>query len=198
MRGLPVVVTAFVVALLWTFLGQSPWCFYSRMSRSQFDIVLSHFTEDPIAVRREIEQIKMVPGIAKLNPRVILYTKRPIASPCPDPCHQLDILREQVGADIVRPLPNVGRESDTYLTHIIDNFDALADHTLFGQATFHDPDVAFSRLRTHFNSTVGVLGLGPLSTCGCHPCTHLLGISNRRMAMYSSNLFDFQRRFLSF
>jgi hypothetical protein len=177
MRGFPVaVVTAFVVgALLWTCLGQPPWYFHSRMSRSRFDIVLSHFTENPIDVRRDIEQIKMVPGIAQLNPRVILYAKGPIASPCPDPCHQLDILREQVGADIVRPLPNVGRESDTYLTHIIDNFDDLADHTLFGQATFHDPDVAFSRLRTHFNSTVGALGLGPLSTCGCHPCTHHWG-----------------------
>src|SRR5208282_4139598 len=37
------------------------------------------------------------------------------------------------------------------------------------------PDSAFPRLRTHFNSRVGVLGLGPLSTCDCHPCTHFWG-----------------------
>src|SRR5208282_1779926 len=122
MRKFPVVVTAFVVALLWTWLVKSPWLFGSRTSRSRFDIVLSHFTENPIDVRRDIEQIKMVPAIAKLNPRVILYTKGPIASPSQDLSHHLNILKEQVGADIVLPLPNVGRESDTYLTHIIDNY----------------------------------------------------------------------------
>jgi hypothetical protein len=39
-------------------------------------------------------------------------------------------------------LPNVGRESHTYLTHIIDNYDNLADTTIFtqGEPFFHSPN----------------------------------------------------------
>ena len=39
-------------------------------------------------------------------------------------------------------LPNIGRESHTYLTHIIDNYDNLADITIFSQGDpfFHSPD----------------------------------------------------------
>lgn len=39
-------------------------------------------------------------------------------------------------------LPNIGRESHTYLTHIIKNYDNLADITIFTQANpfFHSPD----------------------------------------------------------
>ena len=33
-----------------------------------------------------------------------------------------------------RPLPNVGRESHTYLHHIVSNYDSLADWTVFSQA----------------------------------------------------------------
>lgn len=39
-------------------------------------------------------------------------------------------------------LPNIGRESHTYLTHIIKNYDNLADITIFtqGDPFFHSPD----------------------------------------------------------
>ena len=35
----------------------------------------------------------------------------------------------------VRTLPNVGRESHAYLSHIVDNYDSLADWTVFTQAS---------------------------------------------------------------
>ena len=40
------------------------------------------------------------------------------------------------------PLPNIGRESHTYLYHIINNYDNLADQTIFcqGDPIFHSPD----------------------------------------------------------
>ena len=40
------------------------------------------------------------------------------------------------------PLPNIGRESHTYLYHIIHNYDNLADQTIFcqGDSIFHSPD----------------------------------------------------------
>ena len=39
------------------------------------------------------------------------------------------------------PLPNIGRESHTYLYHIINNYDNLADQTVFcqGDSVFHSP-----------------------------------------------------------
>jgi hypothetical protein len=39
-------------------------------------------------------------------------------------------------------LPNIGRESHTYLYHIIHNYDKLADQTIFcqGDSIFHSPD----------------------------------------------------------
>jgi len=39
------------------------------------------------------------------------------------------------------PLPNIGRESHTYLYHIINNYDNLADQTIFcqGDSIFHSP-----------------------------------------------------------
>ncbi|XP_038053499.1 uncharacterized protein LOC119725936 isoform X3 [Patiria miniata] len=40
-------------------------------------------------------------------------------------------------------LPNVGRESHTYLYHIIENYDNLADVTVFLQGHGSDPDKAF-------------------------------------------------------
>jgi hypothetical protein len=49
------------------------------------------------------------------------------------------------GNDIDYPcikLPNVGRESHTYLYHIIENYNNLADQTIFcqGDSIFHSPD----------------------------------------------------------
>ena len=47
--------------------------------------------------------------------------------------------------DLTRPfikIPNVGRESHTYLYHIITNYNNLADITIFcqGDSIFHSPD----------------------------------------------------------
>ena len=36
--------------------------------------------------------------------------------------------------DVVQQLPNRGREGDTYLHQIIDNYNTLANHILFSQA----------------------------------------------------------------
>ena len=40
-------------------------------------------------------------------------------------------------------LPNIGRESHTYLTHIINNYDKLSDMTIFcqGDPFFHSPEI---------------------------------------------------------
>jgi hypothetical protein len=51
-------------------------------------------------------------------------------------------------------LPNIGRESHTYLYHIINNYDKLADQTIFcqGDSIFHSPDFLdlINKYRTKF------------------------------------------------
>lgn len=39
---------------------------------------------------------------------------------------------------VVRPLPNVGREGETYLNHIIHHYDTLSEYTLFIQDDVHN------------------------------------------------------------
>lgn len=52
------------------------------------------------------------------------------------------------------PLPNIGRESHTYLYHIINNYDNLADQTIFcqGDPISHSPDFInlINKYRTKF------------------------------------------------
>jgi hypothetical protein len=140
-----------------------------RMTRSRFDIVLAYYAENPHEVRQSIELIKSVPAIAELDPRVIVYAKGPLDS-FNDPYTQLDDLRQRIGADIIRALPNRGQEGDTYLTHIIDHHNYLADHTLFARAVLDEPDGFLPRLFTHFNASVGVMSLSTHSSCNCELC----------------------------
>lgn len=173
--------TALLVVITWRWVVEfsSPTLSLSVPSHSfcsQFDIVLSHYSEDPGEVRNGVEVIKQIPAIAELNPRVIVYTKGPIGS-SPDADMKLEALRQSLGADIIRELPNQGRESDTYLTHIIDHYDDLADHTFFAQAIIHndygtDLDAISQRLNVHFNKTVGVMSLGIHFSCQYDTCTH--------------------------
>jgi hypothetical protein len=53
-------------------------------------------------------------------------------------------------------LPNIGRESHTYLTHIVENYDNLAEHVLFFQAHIDD------HKRLPFNEYFGFDGLPPV------------------------------------
>ena len=164
----PVLTTLIAIVMYLTWIRLHVSTTISR-NPSRFDIVLAYFDENPAKVRKEIELLKVVPAIAKLNPRVIIYTKGPTGS-SDEAGIRLEVLRNQLGADIVRMLPNVGRESHTFLAHIVDQWDNLATHTLFGQALFHHFDRIPSRLETHFNATVGVMSLWEHSSCECEHC----------------------------
>jgi len=55
------------------------------------------------------------------------------------------------------PLPNVGRESHTYLHHILSKWDDLAEMTLFTQAGFADHLPAFMKLEQLFDPQVDMV-----------------------------------------
>jgi len=80
-------------------------------SASQVEVVLSHHSED-------LAWLSTIPEDVSIR----LYTKGPKAQP--------DMPR----AAAVQHLPNVGRESHTYLKHIVDNYERLSDWTVFTQA----------------------------------------------------------------
>ena len=138
-----------------------------RTKTPKLDIVLAHYSEPSDEVQESIQLIKKIPSIAELSPRVIVYTKGP-ASTATDA--NLEVLRKEFGADILRTLPNRGRESGTYLSHIIDHYDELARHTLFAQASLDIPQLTLRRLSTHFAPNVGVLSLNNYTTCPCDSC----------------------------
>ena len=147
---------------------------HENLSYRQFDIVLSYYKEDLSFVARFIRYLRNVSTIEHRHPRVIVYNKNPQMNS--------SHLRQTLLADLVIPLPNYGREGATYLTHIINNYHTLADHTLFSQAGVEGVTETglspwFSdRLIRQFNSTVGYMPMVAdhwITTydCGRHPST---------------------------
>ena len=76
---------------------------------STMDVVVARYEED-------ISWVKTIPE--HLYTRIIVYNKGEEA--------EFDLPKS-----IVQTLPNMGRESHTYLHHVIENYDSLADITLF-------------------------------------------------------------------
>jgi hypothetical protein len=76
---------------------------------SMMDVVVARYEED-------ISWIKNIPE--NLYRRILIYNKGGEA--------EFDLPKSNV-----KTLPNLGRESHTYLHHVIENYDSLADITLF-------------------------------------------------------------------
>ena len=80
--------------------------------------------------------------------------------------------REHIASGISQPhlwvhrLPNLGREGGTYLTHLLRNYDQLATHTLFLQASVHNERQMLRRLSEYFVAKTGFLSIG-FSGEGC-------------------------------
>jgi hypothetical protein len=83
------------------------------------------------------------------------------------------------------PLPNVGKEGHTYYTHICENYDSLADHTIFlqGNPFDHFPNVVPHIQRwmespptTHFEYMCNGLYCCNLSGCNFHQNLPLIDV----------------------
>jgi hypothetical protein len=87
-------------------------------SASPFDLVVARYEED-------ISWIKNIPE--DMYSRMFIYNKGSEA--------EFDLPKS-----VTKTLPNYGRESHTYLSHVIDNYDNLADITMFvpGSAWYRD------------------------------------------------------------
>jgi hypothetical protein len=85
------------------------------------EIVINMYKESIANVASLMSTLRAMPGLQ--SPVFHIYLKDVDAN-------STSIQRETKAEKITR-LPNVGREGETYLKHILDHYDALAKHTLF-------------------------------------------------------------------
>ncbi|KAJ8065809.1 hypothetical protein OCU04_006472, partial [Sclerotinia nivalis] len=135
---------------------------------SSFDIVISAYTETPESIARMLHAIKSTSYLSSIDPRVLIYTK--------DPTVSLSMLKNSTGADIVKRLPNLGREGGTYLNHIVTEWDHLAAQTMFIQAHAHNIRELLPRINSYLVPQTGMLSLGfSEATCSCNKCGDRFG-----------------------
>ncbi|KAL9094693.1 MAG: hypothetical protein Q9165_002963 [Trypethelium subeluteriae] len=138
---------------------------------SQFDIVISMYRESRTSVSSVISRITQIDAIANTSPRIIVYTK--------DEDAEASQLQQALGAFEVIKLSNAGRESETYLHHILHHWDKLAEHTLFMQADIHNAREFYPRIRDYFKPETGMLSLGfSGNVCDCQNCGDRWGWSD--------------------
>jgi hypothetical protein len=91
----------------------------NNINRNNLEIVVSRFNED-------LSWLKEIP--TSLYTKITVYNKNDTPIECP------------VNKCTVHQLPNLGRESHSYFHHVIQNYDNLADITLFLPASvFNKP-----------------------------------------------------------
>ena len=130
--------------------------------KAQVEVVISMYKEPIEEVSSLISTLKQMPNMP--DPRVHIYIK--------DIDANLDEIKEGTGADKVTPLPNIGREGETYLKHILGNWDTLAAQTVFLQADVHNPRELYRRIHDYFvPERTGMLSLGWSGrVCNCEDC----------------------------
>ena len=135
-----------------------------RPENRKLDIVLSHYAADnlPSAMRIWRNVVKL-PHLKALRPYLFLYCK---AQNIPDS----DLAWFTRHGEVKR-LDNVGRESHTFIWHILQHMEDLANHTLFHQDMPQSGTAQqlTQRLRV-FHSSTGLLALGEISKCSCTEC----------------------------
>ena len=146
----------------------------------KLDIVISYFDGPLEETLEELDYLRQTSNIMKHLPKFIMYVKDNVTS--------IEELVQKTNVDEVYRLPNIGREGDTYLQHILRNYDTsaklnpadkpnskirvqheygayskprgLADHTIFLQHHLSWGWVAKPRLEM-FDEQTGYLSLGP-------------------------------------
>lgn len=92
-------------------------------------MVIAMHTEDPAAVQEYVERVVSIPSVAKTQPRIYVYVKggADVAA---------QVSRRRFAHETIE-LPNIGREQETYLQHVVAHYDNLPQHILFSQACLY-------------------------------------------------------------
>ncbi|KAH8658788.1 hypothetical protein BGZ60DRAFT_383131, partial [Tricladium varicosporioides] len=148
----------------------------SYTAESRFDIVVSMYKEEPEFVKKMLDSIKSTTMLSNIEPKIIIYTK--------DSEADLDELRIATGANVVERLDNLGREGGTYLYHIVEKWDTLAEQTMFIQAHAHNMRELIPRINDYLVPESGMLSLGFTGVlCKCGSCGDRWGWEDRYNAV---------------
>ncbi|KAF2624453.1 hypothetical protein BU25DRAFT_348381 [Macroventuria anomochaeta] len=130
--------------------------------QSPVEIVLSMYKEPIDEVEELVNNLKSMPALS--DARVTIYIKDGEANST----H----VRHQTGANNATILPNVGREGETFLNHILNQWDSLARQTIFLQAGIHNPREFYTHISNYYSrSQTGFLNLGLSgAVCNCEDC----------------------------
>ena len=129
-----------------------------RRTAERMHIVLSLYRESPAEVAHFVSQVMALSNVRRLQPRIYAYVKGGTG--------QAAAVKAVGFADKVLDTPNVGREAETYLRHILAHYEKLPDHIFFTQGLpqYNDSVDALGRFFTH---KTGILGLSAITVCTC-------------------------------
>ncbi|KAF2129832.1 hypothetical protein P153DRAFT_315118 [Dothidotthia symphoricarpi CBS 119687] len=161
------------VILVWTVYGVSNFTERSNPSdltlldekyvpTMDIEIVLSMYKEPLDEVNELIHNLKSMPDLSDAH--VTIYIKDTEADSA--------LIKQHTKADDIILLPNVGREGETYLNHILNRWDTLARQTIFMQADVHNPREFYTHVRNYYSrDQTGFLNLGwSGAVCDCEHC----------------------------
>lgn len=136
---------------------------------SDLDVVISMYKEPVEHLNPVLETLQKLPAFSTKSQRIIIYTK--------DERANIESIKQATRAFNVTQVPNVGREGETYLRHILEHWDDLAKHTMFIQADIHNPREFIPRVRDYFDpEQTGMLSLGfSGNVCDCNDCGDRFG-----------------------
>ncbi|KAI2628241.1 hypothetical protein GGS21DRAFT_248974 [Xylaria nigripes] len=117
------------------------------------DIVIAWYDEPVEQVVRTAKLALDLPNMAGQKVRTIVYNKGKLNET------ELAVRFPPQSSLVFRQLMNVGREGDTYLSHMLDSEQDWASHTMFIQAEPHEPGYLRSRLEDYFVEETGFLSL---------------------------------------
>ncbi|TKA24225.1 hypothetical protein B0A50_05989 [Salinomyces thailandicus] len=132
------------------------------------DIVLARYDESAQQVVADLNALAMLPQIAPLRPKTIIYNKAEDANTSSWAADIDDLVVPGLQVTVQGSL-NAGREAETFLTHIIDNWNNLADHTIFSQAAAHEVPALRRRVQDYFVPETGFLALSIVGRI-CRDC----------------------------
>jgi len=130
---------------------------------ADLDIVISMYKESMSDLTKTIDLVTGIQAVASRSPRIYIYVK--------DQDAELDRIQTLLSSHhpVTTLLPNIGREGETFLNHILTQWDNLANHTMFIQAETHTAREMHHRIRDYYHASTGMLSLSIVAnTCDCN------------------------------
>lgn len=115
------------------------------------EVVISMYNEPTDDVAELIQSLRNMPRLSEVQ--VTIYMK--------DNDTDIESIKQQTKANDIVVLPNIGREGETYLNHVLSRWDTLAAETIFLQAHIHNPREFYARFNRYYRpAQTGFLSLG--------------------------------------